>query len=87
MYRAICRKSGQVVAIKHICGFHQHEYNSIKLVREIQIMKILQNIQSGYNRSCFVPEVYDIIVPPEEQSVESLQNMFIVMELEVSDLR
>ena len=75
------------MAIKHVKGFRKHDYDCVKLVREIQIMKRLHKISAGFEQCCFIPEIYDIIIPPEEKSIEKLNNLFIIMEFEDSDLK
>ena len=50
-------------------------------------MKRLHWVTAGFTTCCFIPEIYDIIIPPEEKSVQKLQNIFIVMEFQDSDLK
>ena len=42
--------------------------------------------KSYSQKSTFVPQLIDVIIPDNERTVESLKNVFIVMEYEVSDL-
>ena len=38
-----CLKTGNYRAIKHLRGFSDHEYSSIQVLREIQILKAIKN--------------------------------------------
>ena len=78
--------TGNKVAIKHIDGITSHEYGLIKLLREIKIMRQLHENSEGQKCS-FVPQLIDVIIPDNESTPESLENVFIVMEYEVSDLQ
>ena len=49
-------------------------------------MRQLHDI-SKYNKCCFIPELYDVIVPPDERSIHKLNNLFLVIEIEDSDLK
>ena len=80
VFKAQCVFTDQIVAIKHVKGFRKHDYDCVKLVREIQIMKRLHQLSAGFEQCCFIPEIYDIIVPPEEKCIEKLNNVFMVME-------
>lgn len=59
---AKCRQSGQQVAIKHIKDFSLYDYDCCKLIREIQIMSGLEEVSKN-KKSCFFPQLLDIIVP------------------------
>ena len=50
-------------------------------------MKKLQKISSGYEECCFIPIIYDIVVPSEQKSIQKVKNIFLVMEFEDSDLK
>ena len=86
VYKAMCLKTDEIVAIKHIIGFKEHDYDCVKLVREIQILRQLHET-SAYKQCCFIPKFLDLVVPPDERSIYNLTNMFIVMEYEDSDLK
>ena len=60
--KGFCRNSGVQVAIKLIKNFTRYDYDCVKLVREIQLMKSLNEL-SEESGCCFVPELIDIIVP------------------------
>ena len=80
-----CKISKRTVAIKLISNFSYYEYDCVKVIREIQIMRgIHQTAKNGI--CCFVPELLDLIIPSDEDE-DNLKNIFIVMEHEQSDLR
>lgn len=39
VYKALCKRTNQVVAIKHITDFGHQDYQMVKVIREIQILK------------------------------------------------
>jgi mitogen-activated protein kinase 1/3 len=73
------------VAIKHIKDFSLYDYDCCKLIREIQIMVGLEKVSKN-KKSCFFPQLLDIIVPAGTDS-SSLNDIFLVLEKEDSDLR
>ena len=86
VYKAKCRKTGRKVAIKHINDCTTHDYGLVKLLREIKIIRQLHE-KSGSKHIDFVPELIDVIIPDDERSTESPQNIFIVMQYESKNLR
>ena len=75
--KAIHRKSGKTVAIKRIQNAFSNLYNSIKTVREIQIMRHL-TLMKNNNHTI---QLYEVITDEEMTSI------FLVMEYMQSDLR
>lgn len=68
--KAKCLQTGRIVALKVMKNQTQLEYEIIKLLREIQIMRQLNEIQERVkhmakdcNITSFVPELIDIITP------------------------
>lgn len=61
---AKCKQSNQVVAIKHIKDFSLYDYDCCKLIREVQIMSGLEEVSKN-KKSCFFPQLLDIIVPSD----------------------
>lgn len=41
---------------------------------------------SGRDESTFVPSLKDVVIPEKERSQKKLQNIFLIMEFEESDL-
>ena len=68
----------QMVAIKMVKNYTKSEYATVKLLREIQIMRNLQAL-----RSDFTPELYELIESKDDQGQPIL---FMVMEYFESDL-
>ena len=56
-----CKATGKIVAIKFMKNNCTSEYSSIKLLREIQIMRELTKMKDI--RNSFFPSLIDIIVP------------------------
>ena len=75
--------SEKVVAIKLMKGLFDHEYNSKKLVSEIQVLRKM----TAMPNNVFTTLIYDIITPELDiTSTKQLSHMFIVMEYVDSDL-
>ena len=68
------------VAIKHLTDFAQYDYDCLKLLREIQLLKQI-HVTSNAGVCCFIPEILDVVVP-DGQGEKNLKNIFIVMEYE-----
>jgi mitogen-activated protein kinase 1/3 len=80
--RCKCRVTGQQVAIKLIEGLSKHEYEMVKVIREVGIMRQMQSTARGGYCS-FFPQLVDVVVPVASQ----LDYLFVVMEYEQTDLR
>ena len=63
--KAKCKATGRIVALKILENICKSEYDTIKLVREIQLMRRLNRIST-----LFVTELIDIITP-EYNGVDS----------------
>lgn len=65
VFRATCRTRGIAVAIKLVQNFEQNDHACIKTIREIQLMRRLNELQQagGY---AFFPELLDIIIPKQD---------------------
>jgi len=71
--KAKCRRTGRDVALKVMQQQSQTEYEIIKLLREIQILRRLNEItyelqRNEKNKCSFVPELIEIICPEEVSS-------------------
>ena len=76
--KGLCKSTGQHVAIKYIHGFSQWDYDCVKVIREIQILRKLQDMQRQANFYC-TPEILDVVIP-EAGEDEDHFSIFIVME-------
>ena len=74
------RSTGKVVAIKLIDNIFKSEYDSKKIVREVQIMRQLTQMEGNQ----FTTKLYDIITP---KNLDNLTYIFIVMEYMQTDLK
>ena len=78
--KAKCLKTGRIVALKIMENQTNTEYDTIKLLREIQLMRKLQQLCSKVSKqeigleSCnlFTPELIDIICPVNDQVKKDL---------------
>lgn len=64
--KAKCKTTGRIVAIKIFHNHSDREYDTVKLVREIMIIKKLNQYQRelGLNEeNGFIPTLYDVIKP------------------------
>jgi mitogen-activated protein kinase 1/3 len=50
------------VAIKYIQDFSRWDYDCVKVIREIQVMRRLQDMQRQANFFC-TPEILDVVIP------------------------
>ena len=74
------RLTGTPVAIKLIKDIFKNEYDSKKIVREIQILRQFTQMENN----CHTTKIYDIITP---KNMENLDYIFIVMEFMQTDLK
>lgn len=82
VFRAVNLKNQQTVAIKMISNFANHEYHCVQILREIQLMRILNAQQKG---SGHVPQLFDLIMSKDAESKD--MKIFIVQEYFEYDLR
>jgi len=75
VYKARCRVSKQEVAIKFIAKVCESEYDLVKVVREIKLMRWLTEIPGNDHTSGLI----DLLVAPRDKNHGHL-GLFIVME-------
>lgn len=66
VYKGMCLATGRLVALKVLENVCKSEYDTIKLVREIQLMRRLNRISTT-----FVTELIDIITPSKVDGLDS----------------
>ena len=74
--RGKCKKTGRQVAIKIMQHQTDSEYDTIKLVREVQLMRRLLDVNRKIgmhrddqgNSNSFIPEVLDVICPLKKET-------------------
>ena len=82
--KAVHIKSRKRVAIKLMTDLFDDEYNSKRLVSEIQILRKLSDIPNNQ----FTSKIFDIITPDfDPDSDELLPCLFIVMDYVETDLK
>lgn len=74
--KGYCRNTETPVAIKLVQNFTKYEYDCVKLIREVQIMKHLNKLQEQQNYF-FTPQLLDIIVP-KGQNDSNIESLFLV---------
>jgi serine/threonine protein kinase len=79
-----CRQTGYKVAIKLVGSYSSSEYATVKLVREIQIMRGLKDMAEEDQRGhLFTPELHELI---KAEDTAGKPVIFMVMEHVESDL-
>lgn len=73
------RASGKFVAIKLIPRVKQSEYHTVKIIREISIMQQLSMIYQNTQKYFFSPQLLNLFVPKNQNTAETLENIFLVM--------
>jgi serine/threonine protein kinase len=82
-----CLKSGQSVAIKYLKNTCKTEYDCVKMLREIQIMKELTKMVQNHQGTLF-PKLIDLIIPSSNSKSENpLSHIFIIMEMMDTDIK
>lgn len=67
--QAKCKRTGRMVALKIMKSEATMEYEVIKLLREVQLMRRLNNLSNQFFKGHpFVPQLIDIITPSKMNS-------------------
>ena len=74
------KHTNQIVAIKLLRQLFENIYDSKKVIREIQIMRHLTQMQNNH----FTIKIYDIIIP---ENTVTFDYLFIVMEYMQTDMK
>jgi serine/threonine protein kinase len=77
-----CKKSSRDVAIKFIQNVCESDYDCVKVIREIQLLRRLTEVPNNVH----TVELIDLLICPKESN-NSLLGLFIVMEYIDSDLK
>ena len=77
------RKTGQEVAIKLINNIFKNEYDSKKIVREIQILRQFTQMENNN----YTTKIFDIITPKSIHGMDNLNYIFIVIEFMQTDMK
>ena len=80
---AKCKVTGERVAIKYVKNIYENEYDWVKTLREIQIMRKLSAIPG--NR--LTTKLIDLFNPRKQDSTKGGLGIFIVMEYMQTDLK
>lgn len=82
-----CTYTGQTYAVKLIKNFAKHEYSLVKVVREIQILRLLEAMQIEDEVPSYSPGLIDLFFPDSEKESGKFTNIFLVMEASDIDLK
>ena len=75
--------SGQIFAIKQVRGIFDRSFSTKMILREIQIMRQLTQMNNNY----FTTKLLDIIVPvSEERHLSEFNSIFLIMDFVSFDL-
>ena len=58
------KKSGKSRAIKHMFGFSNSQYNCTQVIREVQILRAIQDQKCDVVNG-FFGKLYEVIIPEE----------------------
>ena len=89
--KATCIDTGKNVALKVMINKNETEYEFIKLLREIKIMRCLDEILiDSFDKNPFIPKLLDVICPdiPSSKRVQDIDmsQVCLVMEFIDTDL-